>query len=69
MFNSSSIPAEWKISKIAPIPIKNDPTELGEYMPISILATLSKALEIVMRDQMVGFVDNFSLLDCLQSGL
>jgi hypothetical protein len=25
-------------------------------------------MEIVMRDQMVVFVDNFSLLDCLQSG-
>jgi hypothetical protein len=25
-------------------------------------------MEIVMRNQMVAFVDNFSLLDCLQSG-
>jgi hypothetical protein len=29
---------------------------------------LSKTIEIAMRDQMVVFVDNFSLLDCLQSG-
>jgi hypothetical protein len=35
---------------------------------ISILPALSKAMEIVMRDQMIVFVDNFSLLDCLQSG-
>jgi hypothetical protein len=47
---------------------KSDPTELGDYRPISILPAFLKAMEIVMRDQMVVFVDNFSLLDCLQSG-
>jgi hypothetical protein len=72
MFNtvltSSSFPAEWKIFKIVTIPKKSDPTELGDCRPISILPAFSKAMEIVMRDQMVVFVDNFSLLDCLQSG-
>jgi hypothetical protein len=72
MFNtvltSSSFPAEWKIFKIVTIPKKSDPTELGDCRPISILPAFSKAMEIVMRDQMVVFVDNFSLLDCVQSG-
>jgi hypothetical protein len=39
----------------------------GDYRPISILPAWSKAMKIVMRDQIV-FDDNFSLLDCLQSG-
>jgi hypothetical protein len=69
MFNtvltSSSFLAEWKISKIVPIPKKSDPTKLGDNRPISILPVLSKAMEIVMWDQMVVFVDSFSLLDCL----
>jgi hypothetical protein len=34
---------------------------------ISILPALLKAMEIVMRDPMFVFVDNFSFLDCLQS--
>jgi hypothetical protein len=53
MFNtvltSSSFPAEWKISKIVPIPKKSDPTELGDFRPIRILPALSKAMEIVIR--------------------
>jgi hypothetical protein len=65
---SSSFPADWKISKNVPIPKKSDPTELGDYRQISILPALSKAIEIFMRGQMVVFVDNFSLLDCLESG-
>jgi hypothetical protein len=40
----------------------------GDYRPISILPAWSKAMKIVMRDQMIVFDDNFSLLDCLQSG-
>jgi hypothetical protein len=71
MFNtvltSSSFPAEWKVSKIVPNPIKSDPTELS-HRPISILPALSKAIEIVMRDQMVFFVENLRLSDCFQSG-
>jgi hypothetical protein len=43
-------------------------TELGDYRIIRILPTKTKAMEIVMRDQIFVFVDIFSLLDCLQSG-
>jgi hypothetical protein len=68
VLTSSSFSGEWKISKIVPIPKKSDLTEFGDHRPISILPALSKAMEIVIRDQMVVFVDNFSLLDCLQSG-
>jgi hypothetical protein len=72
MFNtvltSSSFPAECKLSKIVLIPKKAIPHQFADYRPMSILPALSKAMEIVMRNQMVIFVDNFSLLDCLQSG-
>jgi hypothetical protein len=36
--------------------------------PISILAALSKALEILMRDQMVCFLETVGALDVFQSG-
>jgi hypothetical protein len=61
--------SRWKISKIVPIPKKATPQNFVTIdRPISILPALSKANKIVMRNQMVVFVDNFSLLDCLQSG-
>jgi hypothetical protein len=70
MFNNvltgSSFSAEWRISKIVPIPKKSDPTKLDDYKPHSILPTLSKAMSCGTR--WLVFVDNFSLLDCLQSG-
>jgi hypothetical protein len=40
---------------------KSDPTELSDYIPIIILPVLSKTIEIARRDQLVVFVDNFSL--------
>jgi Reverse transcriptase (RNA-dependent DNA polymerase) len=39
-----------------------------DYRPISILPALSKALEMLMRDQMVEFLDSNNALDALQSG-
>jgi hypothetical protein len=46
-----------------------DPLELGHFRPISILCTLSKALEIVMRDQMVAYLTDIGVLSSLQSGM
>jgi hypothetical protein len=36
-----------------PEQIFNSGTELGDYRPITILPALSKAMEIVMRDQII----------------
>jgi hypothetical protein len=35
---------------------KSDPTKLGDYRPIRILRALSKAMKIVLGDQMVVVV-------------
>jgi hypothetical protein len=44
-----------------------DPGEFKDYRPISILAALSKALELVMRDQIVSFCDERGLISEFQS--
>jgi hypothetical protein len=45
-----------------------DPGEFKDYRPISILPTLSKALELVMRGQIVSFCDERGLVSEFQSG-
>jgi Reverse transcriptase (RNA-dependent DNA polymerase)/Endonuclease-reverse transcriptase len=66
--SSATFPAAWKVSKVIPIPKISDPLEPRDYRPISILPALSKALEMVMRDQIVDFLDSNRALNQLQSG-
>jgi Reverse transcriptase (RNA-dependent DNA polymerase) len=68
ILTSSIFPDAWKVSKILPIPKKKNPSELSDYRPISILPALSKAIEVLMRDQIVEFLDRHHLLNELQSG-
>jgi hypothetical protein len=64
----SIFPDAWKVSKILPIPKIPNPGELRDYRPISVLPSLSKALEVVMRDQMIRFIDGNRLSSPYQSG-
>jgi hypothetical protein len=72
IFNSSItsgvFPTAWKYSKIIPIAKVADPLKPEDYRPISILPALSKALEMLMRDQMVEYLESNNALDPLQSG-
>jgi Reverse transcriptase (RNA-dependent DNA polymerase) len=72
IFNTSistrTFPDAWKTSKIVPVAKVKDPGELKDYRPISILAALSKALELIMRDQIVSFCNERGLIDVFQSG-
>jgi hypothetical protein len=55
----SIFPEAWKMSKILPVSKILNPDELRDYRPFSVLLALSKALEVVMRDQMIRFIDGF----------
>jgi hypothetical protein len=61
-------PKSWKISKVIPIVKLQSPSSPGDYRPISILPSLSKALEMLIKDQILSFVILFGLLNRLQSG-
>jgi hypothetical protein len=50
------------MSKILPVPKIPIPGELRDYRPFSVLPGLSKALEVVMRDQMIRFIYENRLL-------
>jgi hypothetical protein len=51
---------------VIPIAKISDPLEPKDYRPISILPAFSKALEMVMRDQIVSFWDCVRALDRFQ---
>lgn len=68
MLTSSSYPDQWKLSKIIPIPKISNPSELSHFRPISILSSLSKAFEIVVKNQIQSHLNSNSLVSFVQSG-
>jgi hypothetical protein len=50
---------------VVPVAKVPDPLEPGHFRPISILPALSKALEIVMKDQMVAYLTDVGALSPL----
>ena len=43
--SSGSVPHIWKEANVSPIHKKNDPSDVSNYRPISLLSTVSKVLE------------------------
>lgn len=57
--SSSSFPQCWKVARITPIPKVGNPKTVSDFRPISILPALSKACELLMKNQ----IDEFLALD------
>jgi Reverse transcriptase (RNA-dependent DNA polymerase) len=68
ILTSASFPETWKKSMIIPLAKVHDPSSLADYRPISILPVVSKALEIIMRQQILNHIETNHLLNPLQSG-
>lgn len=64
---TGQFPSLWKMSLVTPLPKKEDPT-LNDLRPISILPTLSKVLERIVRVQLTEFIEQNNLLPDYQSG-
>lgn len=71
LFNFSlmqgAFPKQWKVALIRPIPKIRNPTLCQHYRPISILPTLSKALERMVCEQIQDYLDDAGLCDPCQS--
>jgi hypothetical protein len=65
---TSRYPAAWKISKITPIAKTNTPSSPADHRPISVLPTLSKAMEIIMRKQITVHIKSNGMMSYLQYG-
>lgn len=66
--SSSTFPDIWKSAKVIPIAKNFRSKTCAEYRPISILPALSKALEIVLKNQILEHINQHSLLFEFQSG-
>ena len=67
-FCSGIFPDSMKIAKVIPIFKKDDPTEIKNYRPISLLPVLSKLLERLAYDRLHKFLVENNLLNPNQFG-
>lgn len=65
---SGTFPDAWKVAIIKPIPKTNNPADVKDLRPISILPCLSKVLERVVCSQMIQYLETNNVLPSAQSG-
>lgn len=72
LFNASlsknTIPEIWKEANVTPVFKKDDPSDVKNYRPISLLSTLGKALEKIVHKHVFNFFTNNDVITSLQSG-
>ena len=72
LFNFSlqtgQVPSSWKEANVTPIHKKDDPSEVSNYRPISLLNTIGKALEKIVHKHLFNFFRDNNTLTSLQSG-
>ena len=64
---SGYFPNRWKKARIKPIPKINDPINVTDFRPISLLIAFSKILEKIVAKQMKDYLIKNNLLDKFQS--
>ena len=67
LIEESKFPDQWKIARISPIPKVTNPTELKDYLPISILPILSKVYEKQVLHQITDFIETQQVYNKHQS--
>ena len=72
IFNTSlsqtSVAEEWKLANITPIFKKGDRSQAGNYRPISLTSVVGKLLETIIRDKIVTFLEDNTLIKDTQHG-
>ena len=66
--STGKCPNSLKIAKVNPIFKKDDPHEISNYRPISILPSISKILEKIIYDRLYKFLITWELLNPNQYG-
>lgn len=68
IITTSTFPHSWKIARVVPIRKEGQSSCFDNLRPISILSVLSKVVEHILKDQMIEFLDQESLIHSSQSG-
>ncbi|MCP4269647.1 MAG: hypothetical protein GY777_29425, partial [Candidatus Brocadiaceae bacterium] len=66
--NQGIVPSEWKLANVTPIFKKGDKTCPGNYRPISLTSIIGKLLETIIRDRIVDYLEENSLIKDSQHG-
>ena len=53
--SSGSVPNNWKQANVTPVHKENDPSDVANYRPISLLSTVSKVLEKSVHENFFNF--------------
>ena len=62
MITTGNFPESFKMSKIVPLFKKGAPSLLTNFRPISLLPTISKIFERIIRDQLYEYLNDNNLL-------
>ena len=62
------MPNTWKEANVSPIRKKNDPSDVSNYRPISLLSTVSKVLEKILHEYLFNFFRDNNVITAFQLG-
>ena len=69
IWKTSSFPHQWyEVIQIPILKPGKDPTQVTSYRPISLLSTLFKVMEKMIKNRLTWYLDKYGLLNPLQSG-
>ena len=66
--SSGVVPNRWKEANETPIYKKNDPSDVSNYRPISLLSSICKVLEKIIHKHVFNFFRDHKIITSLQSG-
>ena len=67
-FLSNYIPPVWKLAHVTPVFKKGKPSDLGNYRPIALTCTLCKVMESCIKDELMKYLLENSLITRHQHG-
>ena len=67
-FNTGQVPKSFKLAKIVPIHKGGDKKVPKNYRPVALTSHLSKAMEKIIRKQIISYLENNCLIDPNQHG-
>ena len=67
-FETGIFPAKLKLSVVTPIFKRDDPADVSNYRPVSLLSCFHKVIELCMYDRLMKFLEHYNILSACQHG-
>ena len=68
MFNFGAVPNDWKKAIVKPIFKKGSASDPNNYRPISLTSVICKVFETIIKNQLLDYLNEYSLLSREQHG-